>query len=72
LKGRDQKSGCFAGSGLSLDDAVLHFQDGGDALFLNGRWLFVAIFVNSSNKFVFEVEILKIVVNLLYTLLSLI
>ncbi len=72
LKGSDKKSGSFSCSRLPLDDTVLHFQDGRNALFLNGWWLFVTIPVNSSNKFVFEFKILKIVVNLLYTLLSLI
>ena len=36
LKGSDKKSGSFSCSRLPLDDTVLHFQDGRNALFLNG------------------------------------
>jgi hypothetical protein len=72
LKCGDKKSGSFTGSGLSLDDAVFFCQDGRNANFLDVGWLLIAISINSSNKFILEFEILKGIVNLLYTLLSLI
>lgn len=72
LQCSDHESGSLPSSRLSLNDAIPLLQDGRDPHLLDDGWFLVTISVNSSNKFVVELEILKSVAGLLLSLLSLI